>query len=219
MPLGRLTAMLDRDSNSMPTHAGVLAFRAVFASSRIPMSLVDPDRRYVEVNDAFVETYGYPRSELLGSLAGHNVVGGSSTPSDVWKEFMDTGELYGERLVGDGDHRELLVSYAAHATKVSGRWLALFVTLSARRQPDGAELIAGAKLERPDGLRPKLTHRESEVVRHVALGRNTRQIAAELQISPETIRSHVRNVMEKTGAHTRAQLIAVVLADGMIEGE
>jgi PAS domain S-box-containing protein len=211
--------MLDGDSNPMPTNVGGLAFRAVFTTSRIPMSLVDHHRRYVEVNDAFVETYGYPRSELLGSLAGHKVVGGSSSPSDVWKEFLDTGELYGERLVGDGDHRQLLVSYAAHATMFDGRWLALFVTLSARRQPDGVELIGGAKVERPTGLLPKLTHRELEVVRHVALGRNTRQIAIELQISSATVRTHIRNVMEKTGAHTRAQLIAVVLADGMIERE
>ena len=211
--------MLNDDPISMSAQAAGLAFRAVFTSSRIPMSLVERDRRYVEVNDAFVETYGYPRCEILGSVAGHDVVGGSSTPSEVWKEFLRTSELYGERLVGDAEHRQLLVSYAAHATMVGGRWLALFVTLSARRQPDGAELIAGATVERPNGLRPKLTRRELEVVRHVALGCNTRQIATELQVSSETIRTHVRNVMEKTGARTRAQLIAVVMANGMIEGQ
>ena len=35
--------------------------------------------------------------------------------------------------------------------------------------------------------------------------------------NPDTIRSHVRNAMAKTGAHTRAQLVALLLADGLLE--
>jgi DNA-binding CsgD family transcriptional regulator len=31
------------------------------------------------------------------------------------------------------------------------------------------------------------------------------------------VRTHVRNAMAKTGAHTRAQLVALALADGLIE--
>ena len=46
------------------------------------------------------------------------------------------------------------------------------------------------------------------------MGHQTPQIAAELQISPETVRTHVRNVMDKTGAHTRAHLVAKVLGEG-----
>jgi DNA-binding CsgD family transcriptional regulator len=47
----------------------------------------------------------------------------------------------------------------------------------------------------------------------LALGSTTRQVAAGLSLSPETIRSHVRNAMAKTGAHTRAQLVALELAE------
>ena len=45
----------------------------------------------------------------------------------------------------------------------------------------------------------------------IALGHETAQIAQELHISVETVRTHVRNAMSKLGAHTRAQLVAVVL--------
>jgi DNA-binding CsgD family transcriptional regulator len=62
-----------------------------------------------------------------------------------------------------------------------------------------------------------LTPREREVVRLVALGAGTRQVAKDLYLSPETIRSHVRNAMSKTGSHTRAQLVAIALADGLID--
>jgi DNA-binding CsgD family transcriptional regulator len=61
-----------------------------------------------------------------------------------------------------------------------------------------------------------LTAREGEVVRRVAMGASTRRIAADMYLSPATVRSHVRNAMVKTGAHTRAQLVAIVLGDGLV---
>jgi DNA-binding CsgD family transcriptional regulator len=39
-----------------------------------------------------------------------------------------------------------------------------------------------------------------------------------MYLSPATIRSHVRNAMVKTGAHTRAQLVAIVLGDRLVNG-
>ncbi len=56
-----------------------------------------------------------------------------------------------------------------------------------------------------------LTDREREVVTLIAMGLDTGEIAAELHISPETVRTHVRNAMAKLNVHTRAQLVAVVL--------
>jgi DNA-binding CsgD family transcriptional regulator len=56
------------------------------------------------------------------------------------------------------------------------------------------------------------------VVHRVALGATTRQIASHLFLSPATVRSHIRNAMTKTNAHTRAQLVAIVLGDGLSAG-
>jgi DNA-binding CsgD family transcriptional regulator len=61
-----------------------------------------------------------------------------------------------------------------------------------------------------------LTVREREIVHLIALGRVSREICEELHIAPDTVRTHVRNAMAKTGARTRAQLIAIALADGLI---
>jgi DNA-binding CsgD family transcriptional regulator len=41
--------------------------------------------------------------------------------------------------------------------------------------------------------------------------------AGQLGISPETVRTHVRNAMNKLGARTRAQAIAVALRDGEMD--
>jgi DNA-binding CsgD family transcriptional regulator len=62
----------------------------------------------------------------------------------------------------------------------------------------------------PAGQLP-LTKREREVVILIALGQDTAEIAKELHISPETVRTHVRNAMSKLGARTRAHLVAIVL--------
>ena len=62
----------------------------------------------------------------------------------------------------------------------------------------------------------QLTRREQESLRLVAMGMTTTAAAEQLGISPETVRTHVRNAMNKLGARTRAQAIAVAMRDGEI---
>jgi DNA-binding NarL/FixJ family response regulator len=50
------------------------------------------------------------------------------------------------------------------------------------------------------------------VIALIATGRETKDIAEALYVSPATVRTHVRNAMSKVGAHTRAQLVAAVIA-------
>jgi PAS domain S-box-containing protein len=204
-----------------PSHPNGLSdgsFWTVFEQSHIPMALVDRDRRYVQVNDAVVRVFQYPLEEVLGSRAGRTVLDEDHAFSDAqWNQLLRTNELYGERTVAHSNGSRMRVSYAAHTTTVGGRWLALIVTLSARFQ-GGAELIGRPEIPLAAGDGSRLTVREREVVRLVALGCNTRRIAAELCLSPATVRSHVRNAMRKTGAHTRAQLVATALADGYAQG-
>jgi DNA-binding CsgD family transcriptional regulator len=182
------------------------------------MSLVDRERRYVAVNDATVALYGYPRADLLGSLAGRTAVHGEPSADQAdWERLLRTGELFDERVVVDADGVALRVSFAAHATTVAGRWLALIVTLSAQAERDASELVDATGVSRRDDRGARLTRRERDVVRLLVLGATTSEVAAELVISADTVRSHVRNAMAKTGARTRAQLVALVLAQGLID--
>lgn len=59
-----------------------------------------------------------------------------------------------------------------------------------------------------------LTAREREVLAHLAEGRSIEDIAAELVLSGETIRTHVRNAMGKLGTRTRAHAIVVAMRRG-----
>jgi PAS domain S-box-containing protein len=200
-------------------------FWSVFEQSQIPMALVDRDRRYVAINDAGVALFQYSREEVIGLIAGRTAVDADPRISDAqWEQLFRSHELYSERVLAAANGSLMRVSYAAHTTTVDGRWLALFVTLSAQVEPGGAELITAGRNGGPPAVTDVsgkgggdvLTRREREVVRHVALGLSTRRIAANLYLSPATVRSHVRNAMVKTGAHTRAQLVAIVLGDGLI---
>lgn len=60
-----------------------------------------------------------------------------------------------------------------------------------------------------------LTEREREMVGWVATGRSNDEIAAELVISPATVRTHVSRAMIKLGARDRAQLVVFAIQSGL----
>jgi DNA-binding NarL/FixJ family response regulator len=65
-----------------------------------------------------------------------------------------------------------------------------------------------------------LTEREREIVAWVATGRSNDEIAAELFLSPATVRTHVGRAMLKLGARDRAQLVVFAVRAGLaIPGE
>jgi PAS domain S-box-containing protein len=55
----------------------------------------------------------------------------------------------------------------------------------------------------------KLTPRQAEVLDLLERGRSTAQIAAELSLSTETVRNHIRRVLRATGAHSRLEAVAI----------
>ena len=65
----------------------------------------------------------------------------------------------------------------------------------------------GSTAKRGRALR--LTAREREIVGLLANGLSGEQIAEQLYLSPETIRTHIRNARERTGSKTRSHLVAL----------
>ena len=62
-----------------------------------------------------------------------------------------------------------------------------------------------------------LTVREVDVLRQVAEGNRNRDIAELLLISEETVKVHVKHIMEKLGARDRTQAIAIAVRRGIIQ--
>jgi two-component system nitrate/nitrite response regulator NarL len=71
---------------------------------------------------------------------------------------------------------------------------------------------------RPEGpARPLLSPRELEVLRLTAAGRSAPAIGRDLHLSPETVKTHLKNVYEKLGVSDRAAAVAEGMRRGLLE--
>jgi DNA-binding NarL/FixJ family response regulator len=77
-----------------------------------------------------------------------------------------------------------------------------------RRLADDARLAGRAS---------NLTPREIQILEALAEGHGNRQIAADLGISEETVKTHLKHLYEKLGASDRAQAVAVALRQKLID--
>ena len=62
-----------------------------------------------------------------------------------------------------------------------------------------------------------LTDREIDVLRHIAGGNRNREIGEQLFISEETVKVHIKHIMEKLGASDRTQAVAIAVRRGIIQ--
>jgi len=91
---------------------------------------------------------------------------------------------------------------------MAGKLLSEFATLANRdTSEDRAQHVAA----------PKLTDREMEVLKLVARGMNNRDIAKELFISENTVKNHVRNILEKLQIHSRMEAVMIAVRQKLIE--
>jgi two-component system, NarL family, response regulator len=100
---------------------------------------------------------------------------------------------------------EILTRYRAHSER--------FESVAARRSP-GAALIPLEVHEREQDQPP--SGRELEVLQLIADGLVNREIGGKLYLSEETVKSHVRHLLAKLQARSRAHAVAIGLRRGLI---
>ncbi len=91
---------------------------------------------------------------------------------------------------------------------MAGKLLTEFAALARREQEEEPPQQVPA---------PRLTEREIQVLRLVARGMNNRDIAKELFISENTVKNHVRNILEKLQIHSRMEAVMVAVREKLIE--
>jgi DNA-binding NarL/FixJ family response regulator len=72
-------------------------------------------------------------------------------------------------------------------------------------------------VEREQLPAPRLTDRELQVLKSVASGLNNREIARELFISENTVKNHVRNILEKLQLHSRIDAVMYAVREKLLE--
>ena len=87
-----------------------------------------------------------------------------------------------------------------------------------RIAPDRMFGTAGHKRTAEGLLLEQLTERETEVLRLLSTGQRGDSIAALLNISPNTVRTHIQNIIVKLGVHTRLEAVAFARRNGLLAG-
>jgi two-component system NarL family response regulator len=90
---------------------------------------------------------------------------------------------------------------------MAGKLLTEFAALARRDESEPPQQVPA----------PRLTDREIQVLRLVARGMNNRDIAKELFISENTVKNHVRNILEKLQIHSRMEAVMVAVREKLIE--
>jgi DNA-binding CsgD family transcriptional regulator len=183
-------------------------FWSAFERSRNGMALLDDQRRVVEANAALVALLHTRRDALVQRPVWERVVGGPLMTEGQWRVALGRDEFSGTAELARDDDATIIVQFAGHPETVTGRRYVLAVVLGqAHSRRRGRRRRSGGHL----------TDREREVVRLLGEGRTGPQIAEELQIAHNTVRTHVYNAMIKLGAHSRAHLVAKALGEAHLE--
>ena len=90
---------------------------------------------------------------------------------------------------------------------MAAKLLTEFATLARREETERVQDVPA----------PRLTDREIQVLTLVARGMNNRDIAKELFISENTVKNHVRNILEKLQIHSRMEAVMIAVREKLIE--
>src|SRR6476661_4768430 len=151
---------------------------------------------------------GHEVCAALGSLATRVLVlSASGEQQDVLEAVKAGATGY---LVKSASREEIVEAVRATARGeavftpgLAGLVLGEFRKLSTQPQADPSRPI------------PELTDREVEVLKLVAIGMSSKEIAAELFISHRTVQNHVQNTLGKLQLHNRVELVRFALAKGL----
>ena len=164
---------------------------------RMPIIIFDDEQRMEPLNGrgtALFEAENL-RGDLLTTRPSHPL-------SRLIEEILrtDTGEA-ARRKVTFPSGKQYIVESSGRSEKGSKRWLVLLLEPVVDVAIDEDAVLA----------RWPLTDRERDVGKLMLRGLSNESIARELGISPETVKTHVRSIFEKSGTHSRGEFLSGAL--------
>ncbi len=114
--------------------------------------------------------------------------------------------------------KEVSIEEVADAVRaVAAGQSLLSPAMAAKLMGEFSELARRAEGSRPSGAAGTLTDRETEALRGIARGLSNRAIAAELGIAENTVKTHVRGVLEKLGVSSRTEAALYAVREGLAD--
>jgi PAS domain S-box-containing protein len=203
--------------------------------------LIDNNQRIIYWNRTAQELLGYAPAEVLGRSC-YDIVQGRDDYDHIWCRgncavtakarigqpietfntlaMSKSGDLRWINisilalLVPEGDGPIILhlfrdASELKRREQFARQVLNLVENMQQVQLPDRPEPATAAPAE-------SLTTREIDVLRLLAQGQSTDQIALALSISKSTTRNHIQNILQKLQVHTRAQAVAFAFEHGLV---
>jgi PAS domain S-box-containing protein len=144
---------------------------------------------------------------LLGDVRGRQL-----TSVVAPEDSRRARELFSRKVLGTSpatDATGVLVSTAGTRVPVE---ISSVPLMSGERVVGVFGLFEERPDDRPTAPHAHLTPRQVEVLRLLEQGRSTKQIAAELQLSTETVRNHIRRLFRALGVNSRLEAVAAARA-------
>ena len=159
---------------------------------------------YVLDTGGFVRWINPAAERLLGDVRGRHF-----TTVVAPEDSRRARELFARKVLGTAsstDSTGVLVSTASERVAVE---ISSVPLMQGERVVGVFGLLEGRADENPAAPPPHLTPRQNEVLRLLEQGRSTKQIAAELHLSTETVRNHIRRLFQALGVHSRLEAVAL----------
>ena len=162
---------------------------------------------YVLDNTGIVRWLNPAAERLVGDVRGRHF-----TSVVAPEDSRRARELFSRKVLGTSpatDATGVLVSTTGARVAVE---ISAVPLMSGERVVGVFGLFEGRAEDGPAAPPPHLTPRQVEVLRLLEQGCSTKQIAAELHLSNETVRNHIRRLFRALGVHSRLEAVAAARA-------
>lgn len=167
----------------------------------VPSFIGDTDGRLLWLNDAAIDAFGDRTGDSYTTVVAPEYTERVAAEIDRMHQGATGSNYEIEVILRDGRRRHVEVS----AVPIEGDAIIHGVF--------GVVLRPGARPSAPAAS--PLTPRQQQVLELLASGQSTRQIAASLHLSRETIRNHVRDLLRALGTHSRIEAVAEARRRGL----
>ena len=165
---------------------------------------------YVVDETGIVRWMNPAAEKLLGNIRGRHF-----TSVIAPEDRPRARERFAQKMLGTS----VATDATGHLVSSAGARVPVEVSSVALTNGETVVGVFGLIEERPDDSPtappPHLTPRQVEVLRLLEQGRSTKQIAAELHLSPETVRNHIRRLFQALGVNSRLEAVAAARAQSV----
>jgi PAS domain S-box-containing protein len=190
-----------------------------------PAFVVDGNGMVVAWNPAAEAAFGHPHQDVLGKpcheiIRGKDAFGNPMCRYDclVVRNLREAKPARRFRMyvhATDGNHVEVECSTLGLKDTYGEMVILHFLRLwpeqprSFEADPTNDQLDVACR-------QPSLTRRQKDVLRLLAKGKSTKEIASELFVTPATVRTHVQTILEKLAVHSRLEAVLTASRAGLI---